>query len=169
MSIILTLASKPKANERRPTSIAASETFPTSTDGRLVIHDSDDQPAMFSTNGKQPTLSNGDADENYYLQALQSQERFTRGQRNRIKFSKRQRGDEDDDGEGVTMDLDEIDRVENRDSRTSTNAKGERKAKKRRSEKGEIPVPLGKEYKAKVSLMRTGLSGVIVLIWRHVS
>lgn len=72
--------------------------------------------------------------ENHYLQAQKSEDGFTRGQGNRIKFNKRRRGEAAEDED--MMDVDEP-------------ARKVGGGKKRSNGKGEVMM-LGKAFKAKV-------------------
>jgi ribosomal RNA-processing protein 12 len=79
-------AAKPQRKRR---DIGSS--FQASVDGRLLIPDSDDDTKSHKTTA-QPT----DAPD-YYMEAVTSKDGFTRGERNKIKFSNKKQHDSDDD------------------------------------------------------------------------
>lgn len=118
-----------------------SEAFNAGEDGRLVINDSDDE-------GSGDAVEEDNEAENYYMQAQNSADGFTRGQGNKIKFKKRGKESMFDD------DMMEVDDKEKR-----TKKKIERK----------LDV-IGKEYRSKVgcqtmsdSLLSTSLIILLLL------
>lgn len=104
-------------------SASRAEAFQAGDDGRLVINNSDDE-ASGEANEEENEA------ENYYMQAQNSADGFTRGQGNKIKFKKRGKESMFDD------DMMEVDDKEKR-----TKKKIERK----------LDV-IGKEYRSKVNM-----------------
>lgn len=106
----------------------AAESFAVGADGRMVINETDSEPDEAAGSDKEEAEA-----ENYYLESQKSQDGFTRGQGNKIKFNKRRRGGMDVDEE--MMDVDQ--------------EKPKTGGKKRKGEKSTVII-LGKDYKAKV-------------------
>ncbi|GAB5591662.1 pre-rRNA processing protein [Umbelopsis nana] len=113
-------SSKPQQKSMAQRYASRSEAFNAGEDGRLVINDSDDE-------GSGDAVEEDNEAENYYMQAQNSADGFTRGQGNKIKFKKRGKESMFDD------DMMEVDDKEKR-----TKKKIERK----------LDV-IGKEYRSK--------------------
>ncbi|RUS35558.1 hypothetical protein BC938DRAFT_478477 [Jimgerdemannia flammicorona] len=118
-------SSKPTPRKGRR---VTGDDFTTGEDGRMMINESDSDADAAGIDEDGAAVA-----ENHYLQAQRSEDGFTRGQGNRIKFNKRRRGEAA--GDEDMMDVDEPTREPGAE-------------KKRSNGKGGV-VMLGKEYKAK--------------------
>jgi ribosomal RNA-processing protein 12 len=118
-----------------------SKAFKETRDGKMVINDSDDSDDSDDlTNASDVVMQEAN---DHYTESQKSNEGFTRGQGNKIKFKKGNKKNNDDDDGGDNMDIDDIEPI---DAIASRNQKKRKNKLKNNNNK---VTHIGKEYKAK--------------------
>ncbi|KAI9302249.1 NUC173 domain-containing protein [Cunninghamella echinulata] len=143
-----------KPNQRKEKlSLSKSSMFNENEDGQLIINDDDNNKHSKKNNNDDSDKE--EAEEDYYMEVVRSAEGFVRDRRNRIKFKKGGKGDDNDD-----MDMDDNDGTLTKSAK-KTGPKYERVGKEFRSKRagGDVKrkgqadpfayVPLGKVIKKK--------------------
>ncbi|CAB4487853.1 unnamed protein product [Rhizophagus irregularis] len=117
-----------------------SKAFKETRDGKMVINESDDSDDSDDSDNASDIVMQ-EADDNY-TESQKSNDGFTRGRGNKIKFKKGNKKNNDDD-ECDNMDIDDIEPI---DAIASRNQKKRKNKVKNNNNK---VLPIGKEYKAK--------------------